>query len=451
MLNSRRLFLGLGSALGLKKALGFQEFPWRDASLGRASKSVGHHLRAEGELAGWPTPQEFMSEDQKSAVARRTRTQDVTSAVLRMFATGAREFYFPPGDYPISIDEGTALVRFVKRSGCEVVGKDAVLYDPHVYRDGSISAIFELEGCSQFRIAGLDYEGVPIVNPADRTYGVGYRGATFVNLKSGCSDVEISANLRHLRYGVRSGDYVRPEFGGNRKIRTSLRTYRCGYPIAHYLAEQVNAELYAESSHRTAYLAGVTDFDVVAEFKDENIAPIQVLLTDALEAPGKSRGCSSGRVVARDMGSTQFVQNSWCAGIALSRVDPGTTFEDLDIQVQVVGTDQVATTMGAFVIVSTANVYQPSYQHNWEPSITLQRIRISGVVDRGSQTVPGNSAADLYINTVDSPGHSATVLDLDFSQLKIIPGRSLYRPVFCMVPGLSDSAAETEKKCTLGR
>jgi hypothetical protein len=444
MPNSRRAILGVAAAVTVESALGQSSAP-RLALTDDPKTDSG--ARSTPDLSrGAVTPHDFMSAEQRQAVSARARTHDITQAVAQMFMSGARNFFFPPGDYPIFMKEGSPLVRLVHKRGIVIRGQDALLYDPLTYTSEALSPVFELESCSDVSISGLDYEGMPIVTPSDPDRGVGYRGATFVNLKSGCSQVEVQASLKHLRYGVRSGDYVRPEHGNNRNIRTILKTYRCGYPIAHYLAEHISAILHTEASHRSAYLAGVHNFDVQANFKDQLIAPIQVIVTDAIEAPGRSRGCSSGKVVARDMGSTMFVPNSWCAGIALSRVDPGTVFEDLAFEVHATGTDRVATTLGAFVIVSGANRYMPAYDHNWEQSITLRRITVRGTLNRSAQTVPGNSAGDLYIKTFDSPNHYATVEALDISQLNIIAGKG--RPtVHCVVPGLSSSRGATFAMC----
>lgn len=384
----------------------------------------------------WVTPQDFMTSAQKSDVAARTRLVDVSDAIVAAFAAH-KNIMFPPGDYKVTMVEGTPLVSLTSQSNINVIGFGAVIYDPKAYTTDPISAIFHLDGCSKVKFIGVDYVGVTLASPSHATQGIGYLGATFVNLKNGCTDVEVDANLTDLRYGVRSGSYATPGDGYNKRINTKLRTLRCGYPIAHYLAEDVDADISAESTHRAAYLAGVKGFRVNARFKNQYIAAVQVLVTDAKTGAGTSDGSSAGKVWARDMGSTTFVANSYCAGISLSRVDPGTIFKDIEFHVHAVGTDTVATTMGGFIINSTAKSVEPSYANNWESTIYLKGIKVSGLVDRSAQTAATHGVGEIYIHTQDT--NYATVTSLDLEDLLIINGSgSNPRDLYCIVPGLTD-------------
>lgn len=385
----------------------------------------------------------FLSDVQIADVQAGTLLRDVTAAIIDAHGSGVAHLRYQPGKYLITMVEGTPLVSLAARSGVSVIGHSATLYDSRVYTNPAVlSPVFEFNACNDVKIIGLDYKGLPVASPSDPVNGVGYLGATFVNLKNGCENIMVAAKLVDLRYGVRSGDYATPADGYNKNLRIRLKTLRCGYPQAHYLAEDLKADIYAEFSHRSSYLAGVKGFDVNVRFKNQYLAPIQVLLTDATTngnayPTGSSRGCSAGRVWAQDMGSTSFVANSWAAGISLSRVDPGTIFEDIGVHVHVVASDTVASTVGAFVLNSAANVYQPSYPFNWEQTIALKDIRVSGLVDRSAQTIATHGVGEFYVGAVDTGTHFATVSGFDVDGLRIINGAGANpHPLYFQVPGL---------------
>jgi len=347
---------------------------------------------------------------------------DDTGALAKMFASGHKLFDLKSGKYSIQIPERTSLRSFNSEEGIYIRGNNAVIYDRGSYTADAITSIFTFDTCANCTISGVNYEGQPLVNPLDPKYGIGYLGATFVNLKGKCLNMEIDATLKHCRYGVRSGDYSDPTLGNSRGIKSTLRTYRCGYPVAHYLAEEVNVDVYAEDPHRSVYLAGVNGGTVRARFKNQYIAPIQVMLTDAKTGTGTSRGCSNLKIQAYDQGSTTFTKNSWAAGISLSRVDPGTIFENIDFDILVVSSDDIATTLGAFIVNSVAKLYQPTYSFNWESSIYLRNIKISGVVNRSNQTLATHGIGEVYIRPDDGLEHAATITSLDLERLQIISG-----------------------------
>lgn len=412
------------------------------AMAGGASK-IGTQLAASGAaLIDLETLLNLRAVTPKQFGAVGDGVADDTTALVKMFSSGSKAFDLLNKRYKISMTEGSPLISMVGAENIRIFGDGAVIYDPHVYTNSVVlTPVFLFDACKKVKVLGVDYEGVPLAAPLNAANGIGYQGATLVRLINGCDDIEVESSPKYLRYGVLSGDYSTPALGYNKKIRTRLKTLQCGYPIAHYLAEDVDADIYAEGSHRTAYLAGVKGFQLNARFKDQYIAPVQVLITDAMTGNGTSRGASAGRVYARDMGSTQWTANSHCVGISLSRVDPGTTFEDIDVHVHVVASDTVAATLGGFTINSGVNFIQPSYPFNWEQSIVLKNIRVSGVVDRSAQTVVTHGIGELYINTLDSGAHYATVSGLDLSGLQIINGSGANpRALYCLVPGLIDRA-----------
>lgn len=398
-------------------------------------------ISKNNETSIWVTPYDFG--------AKGDGVTDDTLALMKMFSAGSNLFDMKSGRYLIRIPEKSSLHIFKSLKHLRITGNSAVIYDTRHYTADSITAIFMFDACADCKITGVSYEGIPLASPSDPKHGVGYLGATFVNLKNGCSNIEVNSILKHCRYGVRSGDYEDSAQGYNSGIKTVLQTYRCGYPVAHYLADNVIVDVNAVESHRSVYLAGVHHGTVNAKFKDQHIAPIQVILSDSKTGKGTSRGCADLKINAQDLGSTKFTENSWAAGISLSRVDPGTIFENIDFNILIIGTDTIATTLGAFIINSIAKIYQPSYVHNWESTISLKNIKITGVVNRSSQTLPTHGVGELYIRADDGPMHAATVTSLNFDRLEIINGSGRNpQPLSCVTRNVTDRVSL--KYCNFG-
>ena len=205
---------------------------------------------------------------------------DDTAAIQAAHAASNQVFY-PRGTYKINWTESTALVTYSGQSRICITGDNALLYDTRTYAVDSISAVFQFTTCTDVVIDGLNYEGQPIVSKSNPTTGIGYRGATFVNLSTNCANVTVNADLKYLRYGIRGGDYSLPALGYNNNISGKLTTLECGYPVALYLSDDIDFDITAEGSHRSAYLAGVRGGRCHVLFKNQYIAPAQVLLTDS--------------------------------------------------------------------------------------------------------------------------------------------------------------------------
>lgn len=399
-------------------------------------------------LSEWVTPQDFMTDAQKSDVSAGTRLIDVTDAVVKAFAA-SNSVLFPPGDYRITLTDNADLVSFVSQTKIQVVGNGACLYEARDYsnRSGVMATVFSLDACIGAKFIGLDFEGVPLSNPSSTSQGIGYNGATFINLKNGCEDIEVAAKLQDLRYGVRSGDYNLFSQGYNKRIKTTITAKRCGYPIAHYLAEDIEADIYAEDGHRAAYVAGLKGGKINAKFKNQYIAPIQVLLTDAttngLTYPnGASRGCSNLRIKAHDAGSTTWVTGSFCAGIAQSRGDAGIVYEDIEFDVYVKSSDTVAATLGALGIYNSYTPYEPSYPGNWTNPPAYRNIRLTGTLDRSAQTIQeNNSNGEIYVYLTDDAGSNATVQGFSVRDFIYSPGSGAKPKGFWFsMPGLVGQA-----------
>jgi hypothetical protein len=287
-------------------------------------------------------------------------------------------------------------------------------------------------------------------------------GATVFNLSTGCKNVRIDASILGARYGIRSGDYNLFSEGYNENITTNLVVEDVGYGEAHYLANDLNSTIFATDTHRAMYAAGVHRGTINASFKNTlfNAASIQVLVTDAttnnLSYPnGTSRGSESLKIQALDRGTTSFAATSnYCAGISLSRVDAGTTYEDIDFHVAMRGTDTIATKMSLFTISSAAKSVNPSYPFNWEQSIFLNNISLSGICDRSGQaSVAEFASGNIIITTIDgavASGHYATVKNLMMRDYIYIPGTQplvLYTHQID-IPGLVGQASFTN--CDFG-
>ena len=374
------------------------------------------------------------------------RVTNDTLSLKKMFASGAKIFDLLDKEYVVEIAEGMALATFYKQSGIQIKGSGR-LVDTLVYTTESITAMFVFSACRDC-VVELNYQGMPITDKSNATTGIGYRGATFVQIRNGCTNIKVNARLNYLRYGVLSGNYALFSEGYNRTIKTNLTTFECGYPIAHYLANDVQANIYSESSHRTAYIAGCIGGFVNANFKNQYIAPIQVLITDAKTGVGRSRGTADMNFIAHDLGSKLFVANSHCAAVSLSRADPGTVFSDLNFDVYVKASDTVASTLGGFRMDSTAKSINHGagdlpikYYKNWDENILLNNIKVSGVVDRSQQTIAEHGSGEIYVYTTEIGTSHATVRSFTVENFTYMPGSGAKPRGFgFFMPGLIGTA-----------
>lgn len=378
---------------------------------------------------------------------------DDTVALQKMFGTGGKRFNFDSGDYKTTVVEGAYLAKFIGATGIEIFGQKASVRNTATYV-GSINPILWFtSGCRDCRITGVDYLG-----PTADLEQVLVTGGAFIFIEKGCNNVEFDGYVSCARYGVVANinSYATPggdsDTCGNIKVRAT--TSWCAYPAALILVDGIDVDVYAENPHRAVYLAGCRGGHVEARFKNQHGTTIQVLCTDGnLVNLVSSRGCSDLTIRATDLGSTIFEPNSWCCGINPSFVNPGTRFSNLDFEFHVVGTDAVASSLGGFIISSNAKSFQPSYPYNWEQTIVLENIKVSGIVDRSSQTVDGQAYGEVYIYTLDgdlgSSTHYATVEGLHIQDVIFIPSNSLGRPLYCISPGIVGSGNEISN-CDFG-
>ena len=372
----------------------------------------------------------------KSYGAKGDGVTDDTVALMAAFASGYTYFYFPSGTYLIHLTEGFPLVTFTGLDHIYIMGNNAVIRDTTIYTGGAAAPLFLFNNCFDVLVEGIDYLGNALANPA---IDLGYYGATFVRAINGTERVRVRAKLEHCRYGVHTGSYVTVSEGNCKNFDIDLVTSYVGYPVALYLAEDVKAKIISEYTRRAAYLAGIVGGDIDVQFKNGYVANVQVLLTDAKSGTGTSRGCKDVRVRSQDMGSTVYIANTYCAGLALSRVDPGIEYSNIDIHFSVRSTDTIASTVGGVIIASAVKSVLPEYPFNWEQTIVLKNIRIRGLVDRSGQTVAGNLDGDMAIRTFDSGEHYATVYNFINDGITILPTSGTNNVCIFHLPGLQDN------------
>lgn len=366
---------------------------------------------------------------------------DDTSAIKGMFQSGARVFDLLGRWYKISIPEGSTLASFVGKSGIRVFGRGGGFIDARNYVSGTITTILLFDGCSDV-VVDCNYIGQPLPSPADAASGIGYRGATFVSCINGCNGVQLYGDLRHLRYGMQSGDYADPTKGYNTDLFARINTYRCGYPVAHYLANNAHSIIHCEDGHRAAYYAGVNGGSVRASVKNQYIAPVQVLVTDAKTGSGESRGSAHLDIDVIDRGTTYTTQElNYLAGISLSRVDPGTVYENLNFRLSLTATEAVASNVGGFILNSTVTAILPGqYSADWSSQIKIRDVTVSGTLDRTAKTTASN-VYDLYIRAEDpsNPENNPAVSRITFNQFRVLQGSGgSLRALYAHAPALTD-------------
>lgn len=364
---------------------------------------------------------------------------DDTAVIRGLVTAGAKHLTFGSRRYLVKWTQQTSFLSWANASGITIEGHGAVLCDTTVYTvspANPYTPVFEFDACSNVSVSGVDYVGPAIASPATNH---GYVGATFVRAENGSSNVKVDATITNARYGVQSGSYPTASDGYNKGFDLRLRCYFVAYPVAHYLADDVRADIYAVDVHRACYLAGVNGARVRIQFKNQWIANMVCLLTDSLTGTGTSRGCTDIDAEVTDLGSDRTELTSVLAGIALQRCDPNTTFANLRFRLYSKSTDTVSQNVTGFQIVSGVHsLYPDTYPFNWIPSIYLKNITVSGLIDKSQQTV-SHATGNLYVQTNDGAS-AATVSNFRLDGLTILPSSGEASFDYLYLPGLIDRA-----------
>lgn len=367
---------------------------------------------------------------------------DCTAIIRRAFSSGAKKINFLNLQLNISISSTVddPLATFAT-GDIELFGNGAAFVDNTVYKStvDTFNPLFILTGGVTSFKSNIAHIGLQI--PSMSTY-IGYRGATYVYSKGANKNITLDCYLENTRYGILAGNYSDPSLGGTKHIRVNFNCKNVGYPVATYLADDIEAYITGDGFHRASYIAGAKYARVTALVKNFYIAQIAVLFTDAKTGTGTSRGCSDAKCHVVDMGSTQYVNNSYLCGISLSRVDTGTIFEDIDLNATLISSDTIASKLGHSIINSTVkNILPADYPLNWTNGISLNRIKISGLIDRSAQTITEHDFGEVYMLTEDGPTNFAQVSQVNVSDLEYRAGSGTKPRSFCMFNrGLKDKA-----------
>lgn len=375
---------------------------------------------------------------------------DWTAAIRKALYCGSKHIIFTPNKtYNINIYDGNFLALFENATDFIIEGNGATLNDTKSYTNQAITSIFWFMGGNNISVTGLKYTGVQLSDPHTK---LGYYGATFVRATHGAKNITVqSPMLQHLRYGVLSGSYSDYSYGNCSGFNIDLVTDFCGYAYALSYADNIVVNIHAENNHRAAYQAGCIGVTGAIQCKNQYIAPIQFLMTSAFVSAGRSMGCKDITVSITDLGSTIYPGYTWLAGTSLQRVDPDTIFNNINIDVHLVGTDSVATNIGAFIVTSDATNNQPQYPFNFESWIHINNVTISGTIDRTAQTI-GLTTREILVRALDltDNAHFPTVSNLKFKNLNLLAGTNFsdaQKTLVLYAPGLEDTL--TFENCNL--
>lgn len=351
-------------------------------------------------IARYPTIMDFFTSSELVAF-NLNPNMDCTSIIKRAFATGVKKLNFLDLQMHITISSTVDDPLAIFEDGdIEIFGNGAAFIDNTVYNTtvASFNPLFILNGdVSSFK-SNVAHIGLQI---PDMDTQIGYRGATYVYSKRENKNIHLYARLKNTRYGILAGSYSDPSLGGADRIRFDLDCKNVGYPIATYLADDIEGEIRGDGFHRVHYIAGCNHARIKTQTKNYYIAPIAHYYTDAKTGDGTSRACTDCKTEAKDQGSTQYVANGYLMGFGLSRVDPNTVFDDIELNGHIRAKNGVAEKLGLATVVSSVRTVQPSYPTNWSNAIELNNITIKGIIDRRAQTTEEHGFSDLYLACVD--------------------------------------------------
>ncbi|MEG2560678.1 MAG: hypothetical protein RSA22_13590, partial [Acinetobacter sp.] len=359
-------------------------------------KQINDELKSK--ISKYPTILDFFTQSEKNQFDINP-TMDLTAIIKRAFATGVKKLNFLDLQMHITLaTNGSDTLASFTNGDIELYGNGAAFIDDTTHlMNGSVVALFTLnDNVNSFK-SNINYIGKPVSLATE----IGYRGATYVYSKGQNKNISLDLYIENIRYGILAGSYSTPSLGGHKGIRGKLRCKNVGYPIATYLADDIEMEITGEGFHRVHYIAGCNHARFRTQVKNYYIAPIPHFYTDALVSTSVSKGCTDCKTEAIDLGSTSYVTNGYLCGISLSRVDNGIKYDGIYFDGYIKGTDTQAQKLGLFTIASSVRSVQPSYPTNWNNTIELNNISIKGIIDRKQQTVEEHGFSDLYLSCVD--------------------------------------------------
>ena len=296
------------------------------------------------------------------------------------------------GEYKINLNEGEALCSFIDAKNIKIDCSEATINDlkDDYGNNTPLTRLFEFTRCTNIYVH-LNYTGMELI---DKDTLLGYSGLTLIWLKDHCTNIDVTIKARNCRYGLLTGNYDDHTLGFNTHIVANIEGYAIGYPIALYNASNVKANVEVNTFHRATYIAGVDYGDFNIKSKNQHIADMVNLLTDALISPNTSKGCSNINIKAYDTKSTHSMPSSFLVGLALSRQFE-CQFKNLNIFFDIEATDNYARTLGGFSVDGTVH---------FTDKATLDNINIQGRIDRTNQMLPSGLARDIRIKTNTDSG-----------------------------------------------
>lgn len=383
-----------------------------DVTSGKTQKQINDEIKSK--ISRYPTIMDFLTPSELIAFANNP-TMDLTAIIKRTFATGIKKINFLDLQMHITKALLTEDPLAVFSSGdIELYGNGAKFIDNTVYTDvsnPSFNSLFILDGGVNSFKSNIGYIG----NPVNLNTKLGYIGATYIYSKRINKNIKLDTDIENIRYGILCGNYADPALGGTVGIRGELRCKNVGYPIASYLADDIELKITGDGFHRVHYIAGCNHARIKTQTKNYYIAPIAHYYTDAKTGEGTSRGCTDCKTEAVDQGSVQYVANGYLMGFGLSRVDPNTVFDDIELVGHIRARNGIGEKLGLATVVSSVRTVQPSYPTNWSSSIELNNITIKGIIDRRAQTMEEHGFSDLYLSCVDD---LSTPGELHFPKIK---------------------------------
>lgn len=403
----------------------------------------------EGEVVGYPTLSDrlngqiglntdFRSFETNDSFMKRTKNEfserldnvkwygakgdgvtDDTQAIKNAIAASKRLF-FPKGEYVINLDAAAreTLYTFTSENNIILRGDDATILDKTVYATSQLNTIFSFHECKNIDIT-IGYQGLPVENP---DLNIDSLGATFTYFERWCDTIKVHSHIENARYGVRTGDYLRPEFGHCSMFDLNITGKMIGYPVAAYYADYVDAFVSVDGIHRGLYLAGVSGGNITCRCKNNYGQFTHILLTNCITSWHETdinqrvtKGCSNLRIDVADNGSSKMEPNAMLCQISPSWVSKGTSFENIEVNFYVLSRNQLSDRVGGFSIQSAVKAQRPEYPYNFEPHMVFSNIHVNGHVNRSAQTTATNALGEIFIRTYD-------VDDTDFSHSPVVDG-----------------------------